>query len=163
MCAARCRAALQTRITLQGNIELDVSAHREVSSVVMEHLIQTQVPVVMHESFKKELTSIKSSVKTQAATVENFESKSGMETTHCTACTTYAQTSAVSFLRFSSICTVKSDHSAARNIPPTTSLCRATREKNHPPWHSFAFDENFKGHMDWDLRDIFDKDIKLVK
>jgi hypothetical protein len=65
--------ALQNHRVLQGYIDFDFIFHTEVSSVVVGHLIQTRVPMAMHESLKAELTSMKSSVKTQAATVEKFE------------------------------------------------------------------------------------------
>jgi hypothetical protein len=46
-------AALQTHRILQGYIALGFIAHPEVSSVVVEHLIQTRVPMVMHEDIKR--------------------------------------------------------------------------------------------------------------
>jgi hypothetical protein len=48
-------------------------------------------------------------------------------------------------------------------MPPPIGPCRATRKNNHPPWRSIAFDENFEVHVDWYLRVLFDKDVKLVK
>jgi hypothetical protein len=37
------------------------------------------------------------------------------------------------------------------------------REKKHlPPWRSTAFGESFKVHMDWDLRVLLNKEVKLV-
>jgi hypothetical protein len=54
-------AALQTRRVLQGYIELDFIVHPEVSSVVVEHLIQTRVLMVMHEDLKAEMSGLKAS------------------------------------------------------------------------------------------------------
>jgi hypothetical protein len=68
-------AALQTHRVLQGYIELDVTAHPEVSSVVVEHLIQTRVPMTMHQDFKDEMVGLKSSVKTDTTLVKKLESK----------------------------------------------------------------------------------------
>jgi hypothetical protein len=48
-CAVNLLADLQTYIVLQGYIELDAIAHPEVSSVVVEHLIRTRVPMAVHE------------------------------------------------------------------------------------------------------------------
>jgi hypothetical protein len=45
-------AALQTHRVLQGYIELDFIAQPEMSSVVVEHLIQTSVPMTMHQDLK---------------------------------------------------------------------------------------------------------------
>jgi hypothetical protein len=45
-------AALQTHMVLQGYIEVYFIAHPEVSSVVVEHLIQTSVPMTMHQYLK---------------------------------------------------------------------------------------------------------------
>jgi uncharacterized protein YjaG (DUF416 family) len=70
-------AALQTHRVLQGYIELIFIAHPEVSSVVVEHLIQTRVPMAMHESLKKDLESMKASVKAQTGVVKKLESKTG--------------------------------------------------------------------------------------
>jgi hypothetical protein len=52
MCAMYLWAALQTHRIWQGNIELGFIAHPEVSSVVVEHLLQTSVPMAMHEVLK---------------------------------------------------------------------------------------------------------------
>jgi hypothetical protein len=68
-------AALQTHRILQGYIELDFIYHPEVSSVVVEHLIQTRVPMTMHQALKDEMVGIKSSVKTATTLVEKLESK----------------------------------------------------------------------------------------
>jgi hypothetical protein len=66
--------ALQTHRVLQGYIELGFIAHPEVSSVVVEHLIQTHVPMAMHEALKTEMIGLKASVKAAVATVEKLES-----------------------------------------------------------------------------------------
>jgi hypothetical protein len=66
-------AALQTHRVLQGYIELGFIAHQEVSSVVVEHLIQTRVPMAMHEALKTEMVGLKSSAKASVSTVENLE------------------------------------------------------------------------------------------
>jgi hypothetical protein len=79
MCATHMWAALQTHRVLQGYIELNFIAHPEVSSVVVEHLIQTRVPMAMHESLKKDLDSIKASVKAHTGVVEKLESKMGRQ------------------------------------------------------------------------------------
>jgi hypothetical protein len=50
--------ALQTHTVLQGYIELGFIAHPEVSSVVVEHLIQTRVPMAMHETLKTEMVGL---------------------------------------------------------------------------------------------------------
>jgi hypothetical protein len=76
-CAMYLWTALQTHRVLQGYIELNFIAHPEVSSVVVEHLIQTRVPMAMHESLKKDLESMKASVKAQTSVVEKLESKMG--------------------------------------------------------------------------------------
>jgi hypothetical protein len=68
-------AALQTHRVLQGYIEFDFIAHPEVSSVVVEHLIQTRVPMNMHQALKDEMSGVKSSVKAATTLVETLESK----------------------------------------------------------------------------------------
>jgi hypothetical protein len=78
-CAMYMWAALQTHRVLQGYIELNFIAHPEVSYVVVEHLIQTRVPMVMHESLKKDLKSMKVIVKAQTGVVEKLESKMGRQ------------------------------------------------------------------------------------
>jgi hypothetical protein len=78
-CAMYMWAALQTHRGLQGYIELNFIAHPEVSYVVVEHLIQTRVPMVMHESLKKDLKSMKVIVKAQTGVVEKLESKMGRQ------------------------------------------------------------------------------------
>jgi hypothetical protein len=72
-CAMYLWAALQTHRVLQGYIEINCIAHPEVSSVVVEHLIQTRVPMAMHESLKKDLESMKASVKAHTGVVEKLE------------------------------------------------------------------------------------------
>jgi hypothetical protein len=74
-------AALQTHIILQGYIELGFIAHPEVSSVVVEHLIQTRVPMAMHEILKTDMIGLKASVETSVTTVENMESKMARQAT----------------------------------------------------------------------------------
>jgi hypothetical protein len=76
-CAMYLWAALQTHRFLQGYIELNFIAHPKVSSVVVEHLIQTRVTMAMYESLKKDLESMKASVKAQTGVVEKLESKMG--------------------------------------------------------------------------------------
>jgi hypothetical protein len=78
-CAMYLWAALQTHRVLQGYIELNFIAHLEESSVVVEHLIQTRVPMAMHETLKKDLESTKASVKAQTSVVEKLESKMGRQ------------------------------------------------------------------------------------
>jgi hypothetical protein len=78
-CAMYLWAALQTRRVLQGYIELNFIAHPEVSSVVVEHLIQTRVPMAMHESLKKDWESMKASVKAHTSVAEKMESKMGRQ------------------------------------------------------------------------------------
>jgi hypothetical protein len=51
-CASYLWADLQTHRVLQGYIELGFIAHPEVSSVVVEHLIQTRVSMAMHNAEK---------------------------------------------------------------------------------------------------------------
>jgi hypothetical protein len=72
-------AALQTHRVLQGYIEHNFIAHRDVSSVVVEHFIHTRVPMAMHESLKKDLESMVASVKAQTTVVEKMESKMGRQ------------------------------------------------------------------------------------
>jgi hypothetical protein len=52
-------AALQTHRVLQYYIELDVIAHAELGVVVVEHLIQTRVPMAMHYTLKQEVKDLK--------------------------------------------------------------------------------------------------------
>jgi hypothetical protein len=68
-------AALQTHRVLQGYIELEFISHPEVSSVVVEHLIQTSVPNTMHQYLKDEMVRLKSSVKAATTLVEKLDSK----------------------------------------------------------------------------------------
>jgi hypothetical protein len=74
-CAMYLWAALQTHRVLQGYIELGFIPHPEVSSVVVEHLIQTRVPMAMHEALKTEMVGLKASVKASVSTVEKLESR----------------------------------------------------------------------------------------
>jgi hypothetical protein len=64
-CAMYLWAALHKHQVLQGYIEIYCIAHPEVSSVLVEHLIQTRVTMVVHEYLRKVLESTKASVKTQ--------------------------------------------------------------------------------------------------
>jgi hypothetical protein len=68
-------AALQTHRVLQGYIELDFIAHPGASSVVVEHLIQTRVPMTMHQYFKAEMVGVKASGKASTTLVKKMESK----------------------------------------------------------------------------------------
>jgi hypothetical protein len=72
-CAMHLWAALQTHKVLQRYIELNFIDHHEVSSVIVEHLIQTRVSMAMHESLKKDAESTKASVKAQTGVVEKLE------------------------------------------------------------------------------------------
>jgi hypothetical protein len=56
-------------------------AHPEVSSVVVEHLIQTCVPMAMHEALKAEMNVVKASIKTSSTTVEKLDSKMACKAT----------------------------------------------------------------------------------
>jgi hypothetical protein len=78
-CAMYIWAALQTHRVLKGYIELNIIAHPEVSSAVVEHLIQTRLPMAMHDYLKKDLESMKVSVKAQTGMVEKLESKTGRQ------------------------------------------------------------------------------------
>jgi hypothetical protein len=49
--------------------------HPEVSSVVLEHLLETRVPMAMHEALKTETVGLKASVKVSVSTVEKLESR----------------------------------------------------------------------------------------
>jgi hypothetical protein len=73
-------AALKTRRVLQGYIELDFIARPEVRSVVVEHLIQTRVPMTMHQALKDEMAGLKSSVKAATTLVKKLESKISRQT-----------------------------------------------------------------------------------
>jgi hypothetical protein len=72
-------AAMQTHRVLQGYIELDFIAHPDVSYMLMENLIQTRVPMAIHESLRKCVASMGGSVKNQAGVVEKLESKMGRQ------------------------------------------------------------------------------------
>jgi hypothetical protein len=62
---------------------LDFIAHPEISSVIVEHLIQTRVPMDMHDVVKAEDTDLKTQVKTATVTVtvDKLESKLGRQAT----------------------------------------------------------------------------------
>jgi hypothetical protein len=78
-CAMYLWAALQTHRVVQGYIELDFIAHPEVSSIVVEHLIQTRVPMAMHEDLKAEMSGLKASVKAATNLMEKLEYKMGRQ------------------------------------------------------------------------------------
>jgi hypothetical protein len=81
-CAMYLWAALQTHRVLQGYIELDFTAHPEVSSVVVEHLIQTRVPMSLHNAVKLEVNDLATKVKSANITVDKLESTLGQQTTY---------------------------------------------------------------------------------
>jgi hypothetical protein len=60
---------------LQDYIELDFIDHPEASSVVVEHLIQTRVPITMHQDLKEEMVGLKASVNASTTLVKKLESK----------------------------------------------------------------------------------------
>jgi hypothetical protein len=74
VCAMYLWAALQIHRILQGYIDLDFIAHPEVSSVVVEHMIQTSVPMVMYEALKTETIRDNASAKAPTTAVEKLES-----------------------------------------------------------------------------------------
>jgi hypothetical protein len=78
-CAMCLWAALQMHRVLQGYIKLNFIAHPEVSHVVVEHLIQIRLPMDMHEYLKKDVESMKASVKAMTGVVEKLESKMGLQ------------------------------------------------------------------------------------
>jgi hypothetical protein len=80
-CAMYLWAALQNHRVLQGKIELGFIAHPEVSSVVVDHLIQTRVIMAMHEALNTEMVGLKASVKASVSTVENLESRMARQAT----------------------------------------------------------------------------------
>jgi hypothetical protein len=51
---------------------LDFIAHPEVSSVVVEHLIQTLMPMAMHEYLKAEMIGANAGAKAYATSVEKL-------------------------------------------------------------------------------------------
>jgi hypothetical protein len=51
-------AALQIHITLQGYIQFGFIAHPEVSSVLVDHLIQTRVPMNIHEALQTDMIGL---------------------------------------------------------------------------------------------------------
>jgi hypothetical protein len=53
-----------------------------VNSVVVEHLIQTRVPMAMNEAFKTEMVGLKASVKASLSTVEKLESRMARQATY---------------------------------------------------------------------------------
>jgi hypothetical protein len=81
-CAIYLKASLQTDRVLQGYIELEFIAHPEVSSVVVEHLIQTRVPMAMQNAVKAEVKYLTTKVKTATALVEKLDSKLGQQATN---------------------------------------------------------------------------------
>jgi hypothetical protein len=80
-CAAYFWTALQTHRILQGYIELGFTAHPEVSSVVVEHLIQTRVSMAMHNAGKLEVKDLATKIKTASAKIDKLESKLGRHAT----------------------------------------------------------------------------------
>jgi hypothetical protein len=80
-CAIYLWAALQKHRVLQGYIELGFIAHPEVSSLVVEHLNHTRVPMAMHEALKPEMVGLKASVKASVSTVEKLESRMARQAT----------------------------------------------------------------------------------
>jgi hypothetical protein len=80
-CAVYLWVALQTHMVIQNYIELGFTTHLGVSSVVVEHLIQTRVPMTMHNAVKLEVNDLTTKVKTAYATVEKLESKLGRQAT----------------------------------------------------------------------------------
>jgi hypothetical protein len=68
-------ATLHTHRVLQGYIELDVIFHLDVSSIVVEHLIQTRVPMELHKYLKEEMVGVKASVKASTTLVKKLEFK----------------------------------------------------------------------------------------
>jgi hypothetical protein len=54
---------------------LDFIAYPEASSVVVEHLIQTRVPMTMHQYFKEEMVGLNASLKASSTLVKKLESK----------------------------------------------------------------------------------------
>jgi hypothetical protein len=67
-CAIYLWEALQTHIILHGKIEFVFIAHPEVSSLMVEHLTQTRVPLGMHEALKTEMIGLKAKVKASVIT-----------------------------------------------------------------------------------------------
>jgi hypothetical protein len=80
-CAIYLWTALQTHIILQGYIELGFIAHPEVISVVVEHLMQTRMPMAMHEALKTEMIGLKARVQASVNTVEKLESRMACQAT----------------------------------------------------------------------------------
>jgi hypothetical protein len=80
-CAMYLWPDLQAHIIMQGYIELDFIAHPDVSSVVVEHLIQTRVPMEIHEAMKEVVVVVNASAKASSDTVEKMESRIGRQST----------------------------------------------------------------------------------
>jgi hypothetical protein len=72
-CAAYLWTALETHRVLQDYIELGFTAHPEVSSVVVDHLIHAHVPMAMHNAAILEVKDLATKVKTASATVNKLE------------------------------------------------------------------------------------------
>jgi hypothetical protein len=72
-CTMQLWAALETHRILQGYMELYFIAHPEVSSGVVEHLIQTWVPMAMHEAMKADMITVKARAKALSILVEKLE------------------------------------------------------------------------------------------
>jgi hypothetical protein len=73
-CALYLWATLYTHRVLQGYIELDFISHPEVSIAVVEHLIQTRVPMKINATLKAEMAGFKASNKESTTSVETLES-----------------------------------------------------------------------------------------
>jgi hypothetical protein len=69
-------------MVLQGYIELGFTAHPEVSSVVVAHLIQTRVPMAIHNAATFEVKDLATKVKTASAILDKLESKLGRQATY---------------------------------------------------------------------------------
>jgi hypothetical protein len=80
-CAMYLWAALQTHRVLKGYIELGFIAHPEVSSVMVEHLIQTRVPMAVHDALKTDMIGLKESVKASVSTGKKLESRMARQAT----------------------------------------------------------------------------------
>jgi hypothetical protein len=53
---------------------LDFIAHPEVSSVVVEHLILTRVPMMMHQDLKEDMVGLNANVMASTNIMEKLES-----------------------------------------------------------------------------------------
>jgi hypothetical protein len=78
-CALYLWAALQTHRVLQEYVELDFIAHPEVSAMVVEHLIQTRVPMAMHEAFKQDVKDVKFQNKSLTEALEKLGYRMGKQ------------------------------------------------------------------------------------